>query len=193
MTRRQDCMKVKDILKNACLFIGEKELAKTLEAETPSLEGKDEEKVDVLLRCFNLVNQEIASDYLPFLCTEKIDVNNSILSFEDLSKTLINVYELKGSFGKSVRYKLYPNYIEVFGRAKSITYSFLPSDFALSDEFEFYNGLSARIYAYGVASEYLLCDGLSEDAEIWEERFKESLFVLSRKKSETRLPKRRWI
>lgn len=186
-------MKVKDILKNACLFIGEKELALALEAETPSLEGKDEEKVDVLLRCFNLVNQEIASDYLPFLYTEKIDVNNSILSFEDLSKTLINVYELKGNFGKSVRYKLYPNYLEVFGRAKSITYSFLPSDFTLTDEFEFYNGLSARIYAYGVASEYLLCDGLSEDAEIWEKRFKESLFVLSRKKSETRLPKRRWL
>ena len=59
-------MKVKDILKNACLFIGEKELALALEAETPSLEGKDEEKVDILLRCFNLVNQEIASDYLPF-------------------------------------------------------------------------------------------------------------------------------
>ena len=123
-----------------------------------------------------------------------IDIIDKLANFYNVSIDYITgLSDDKGSFGKSVRYKLYPNYIEVFGRAKSITYSFLPSDFALSDEFEFYNGLSARIYAYGVASEYLLCDGLSEDAEIWEERFKESLFVLSRKKSETRLPKRRWI
>ena len=63
----------------------------------------------------------------------------------------------------------------------------------INDEFDFYNGLSARIFAYGIASEYFLSDGLSEDAEIWEERFKESLFVLSRKRSETKLPKRKWF
>ena len=63
----------------------------------------------------------------------------------------------------------------------------------LEDEIEFFNGLSARIYAYGVASEFLLVSGVSSDAEIWEERFKESLFMLSRKHGEHLLPKRRWL
>ena len=54
------------------------------------------------------------------------------------------------------------------------------------------NGLSARVLAYGTASEYLLVEGLSEDAEIWEDRFKRSLFMLSRKKGEHIMPRRRW-
>ena len=185
-------MKVKDIVILTCLFIGEKELSSKLE-ENSSLSEREQERVDTLVRCYNLVNQEIASDYLPFLYTEKIDVNNSILNFSDLEKTIVNVYEVRGSLNANVRYKEYPNYLEILGHAKKITYSFLPEDAELNDDVEFYNGLSERIYAYGMASEFLLCDGLSEDAEIWEERYKESLFVLSRKRSEIRLPKRRWL
>ena len=116
-----------------------------------------------------------------------------ILNYADLDKTIINVYAVKGTFNRNVKYKAYTNYIQIFGKAKSITYSYLPDKSELDDDVEFFNGLSARIYAYGIASEYLLCDGLSEDAEIWEERFKESLFVLSRKRSELKLPARRWF
>lgn len=192
MTRRQGYMKVKDLVIYTSLFIGEKELASKLEENT-SLTQREQERVDTMVRCYNLVNQEIASDYLPFLYTEKIDVNNSVLNFSDLSKTIINIYEVKGNLNINIRYKRYPEYLQIFGHAKKITYSYLPEDLELNDNVEFFNGLSSRIYAYGMASEYLLCDGLSEDAEIWEERFKESLFVLSRKRSEIRLPKRRWL
>ena len=185
-------MIVKDLVIYTALFIGEKELASKLE-NNDSLTDGENERVNTLVRCFNLVNQEIASDYLPFLHTENIDVKNSILNHSNLTKKVINIFALKGSFGQNVRYKAYPNYIEVFGHAKKITYSFLPCDLALSDTVELNCGLSARIYAYGMASEYLLFDGLGEDAEIFEERFKESLFVLARKKSELRLPKRRWF
>ena len=185
-------MKVKDLVIYTSLFIGEKELASKLESNT-SLTEREQERVDTLVRCYNLVNQEIASDYLPFLYTEKIDVNNSILNFSELEKTIIKVYEVKGNFNMGVRYKAYPNYLEILGHAKKITYSYLPEELDLNDNIELCNGLSGRIYAYGMASEYLLCDGLSEDAEIWEERFKESLFTLSRKRSEVRLPKRRWL
>lgn len=187
-------MKVKEIIAFACSFIGEQEIVKKLTStEAVSLTDKEQEKVDTLVRCFNLVNQEIASDYLPFLYTEEIDIDNSILNYADLDKTIINVYAVKGTFNRNVKYKAYTNYIQIFGKAKSITYSYLPDKSELDDDVEFFNGLSARNYAYGIASEYLLCDGLSEDAEIWEERFKESLFVLSRKRSELKLPARRWF
>lgn len=187
-------MKVKEIIAYACGFIGEKEIAEKLnQSGTVSYSDKEQEKVNTLLRCFNFVNEEIASDYLPYLTTEEIDVKNSILNFSDLSKTLISVYAIKGSFGCNVRFREFPEYVEILGKAKSITYSFLPDKKDLEDEFVFFNGLSARIFAYGIASEYFLVDGLSEDAEIWEERFKESLFVLSRKKSEIKLPKRKWF
>ena len=187
-------MTVKDIIKLVCEFVGEKEiLSKLNSTEAVSYTDREQEKLDLMVQCFNLVNQEIASDYLPFLTKEEIDVKNSILNFSEFEKTVVNVYEVKNRFGTSLRFRLFPNYLEISGHAKSIVYSYLPDDKVLTDNVEMLNGLSARVYAYGVASEFLLIDGLSEDAEIWEERFKESLFVLSRKRGEHVLPRRSWI
>ncbi len=187
-------MTVKDIIKLVCEFVGEREILTKLNAiEEVSYTSREQEKLDTMIRCFNLVNQEIASDYLPFITKEEIDVKDSILNFSELNKQVVNVYEVKNRFGCSLRFKLFPNYMEISGHAKSIVYSYLPEDKNLSDDVEMFNGLSGRVYAYGVASEFLLIDGLSEDAEIWEDRFKESLFVLSRRRGEHILPRRSWI
>lgn len=186
-------MTVKEILKLVCEFVGEREILQKLSEQNPSYTTRESEKLETMVRCFNLVNQEIASEYLPFLFEEEIDINNSILNFSSLSKSVVAVYQLKDKFGFPVRFKNFPNYIEVCGDGKKIIYSYLPDDVTLSSDFDLKNGLSARVYAYGVASEYLLIVGMSEDAEIWEERYKESLFILSKKNGEHRLPRRRWL
>ena len=187
-------MTVKDILKLVCESVGEREILNKLNStETVTYTEREQEKLDTMVNCFNLVNQEIASDYLPYLTKEEIDVNNSVLNFSTLSKQVVNVYEIKNRLGMNLKFKLFPNYVEIFGKAKTIVYSYLPEELSLNDSFEFFNGLSPRVFAYGVASEFLLIDGMSEDAEIWEDRFKDSLFVLSRRRGEHVLPKRSWI
>lgn len=186
-------MTVKDILKLVCEFVGEREILAKLNLESATFSDREQEKINTMVDCFNLVNQEIASDYLPYLTKEDISVENSVINFSQLEKVVINVYEVKNRFGMSLKFTNLSNCIEVKGKAKQIVYSYLPTDKILSDEVEMLNGLSARVFAYGIASEFLLVDGLSEDAEIWEERFKESLFVLSRKRGEHRLPQRSWF
>ncbi len=185
-------MTVKEILKLALELVGEKELIAKLDAEEV-LSEKEAEKMKTMLSCFNLVNQEIASDYLPFLTREAVDGKGGKICFSALSKTVINVYEVKDRFGFNMPFKVISNCVETARNAKSITYSFLPEKLGEDDLVEFFNGLSERVYAYGIASEFLLQSGLSDDAEIWEERFKESLFILSRKRGEHRLPKRSWL
>lgn len=183
-------MKLKEILKLVCEFVGEKEMFSKLENST-ELSAKEKEKFERMVRCFNLVNQEIASEYIPYLCKE--NVSGSIINFSQLSKKVINIFQVKGKFGLDLLFKVYPNFIEVQGNAKSVTYSFLPEEITAEDDVQLFCGITARVLAYGVASEYLLLDGVSQDAEIWENRFKQSLFVLSRKKGEHVLPKRRWL
>ena len=185
-------MKVKDIVKLVCEFIKEEELLAKLNTEDPVYTTKEQRKLDLLTKCFNLVNQEIASDYLPYMTEENVDAQN-ILSFSDLSEDVINIYQVKNRFGLNMRFKNYANYIEFSGTAKKVVYSFLPEDLELGDNISFYCGLSARVFAYGIASEFLLLQGLSADAELWDERFKESLFVLSRRRGEHRLPKRKFL
>ncbi len=189
-------MKVKDILKLAVEFVGERQLLEKLQNQTDvqvQMDKDEQSKLDCFVRCFNLVNQEIASDYLPFLTKENVTIQGGIIAFDTLKKKIINVYEIKDRFGFNLPFKVVSNCVEVGEKVKSIVYSFLPEDIALEGEVEFFNGLSARIYAYGIASEFLLLNGLSADAEIWEERYKESLFILSRKRGEHQLPKRSWL
>ena len=65
-------MTVKDIIKLVCDFVGERELLAKLEStEAVTYTSREQEKLDLMVRCFNLVNQEIASDYLPFLTKEE--------------------------------------------------------------------------------------------------------------------------
>lgn len=188
-------MKVKEILKLAVEFVGERQLLEKLQSQETSvqLDESEQAKMQTLLRCFNLVNQEIAGDYLPFLFKEAVSAQNGIIMFSSLNKKLVNVYEVKDRFGFNLPFRVISNCVEVEKKARSIVYSFLPENLEMEDEVEFFNGLSARVYAYGVASEFLLLNGLGSDAEIWEERFKESLFILSRKRGEHHLPKRSWL
>ena len=192
MTLRRNFMTLKDILKLVCEFVNEKEIVSKWE-NNESLTTKQSEKVGRMVKCFNLVNQEIASDFLPFLFEEAVNVTNGVLSYSTLTKNVINIYQLKDSLGRSLEFRNFPNYVEVKGVAKKVIYSFLPDELGLNDNVPTARGLTARVYAYGVACEYLLLEGFGSDAEIWEERFKESLFVLSRKRGEHRLPKRRFI
>ncbi len=192
-------MKVKDILKLALEFVGEKELLEKVNksdenqgVEEIVFSERERQKLDEMLLCFNMVNQEIASDYLPFLTKETLAATRGMFLFSELSKKVVNIYEVKDKFGFNLNFKVISNCVETRKSAKTVVYSFLPESLEIEDEVEFCNGLSARVYAYGVASEFLLVSGLSSDAEIWEERYKESLFILSRKRGEHRLPKRSW-
>ncbi len=184
-------MTVEDIIKLVCEFVGEREIYEKLSSDE-NLSEREQEKVDLMTRCFNLVNQEIASDYLPLLTKEEVDCADNILNLSVLSKNAIQIHGIKNRFGINLRFKAFPTYVEASGVPKTVTYSYFPSELSLSDEVEMPFGLSARVYAYGVASEYLLIDGVSEDAEIWENRYKQSLFMLSQKHGEHILPKRRW-
>ncbi len=185
-------MTVKDIIKLVCDFVGEGDIAQKLTLKQ-ALSAAERRKVEQMTNCFNLVNQEIASDYLPLLKKETLKEETSMINFADLTETVVHILEIKNRFGISLKFRLFPNYAEISGRAKTVVYSFLPKELTQESEIEMLCGLSPRIYAYGVASEYLLIDGLTDDAEIWEERFKESLFMLSRKSGEHRLPRRKWL
>lgn len=185
-------MTVKEILSLVCEFVGEREIAEKFSTEG-ELTTAEKAKVQLMTRCFNLVNQEIASDYLPFLIKEEIDVQDSVLNYSNLKKKVVHIYEVKNRFGMNLKFRCFPNYVQIFGHAKSIVYSYLPEELDLENEVDMPCALSVRVYAYGIASEYLLIDGLSDDAEIWENRFKDSLFMLSRKHGEHVLPRRGWF
>ena len=137
-------MTVKDIIKIVCEFIGREDILPNFENDK-TFTTEEQEVIDFLVRAFNLVNQEIAGEYLPFLKEEDVDVNNSNLEFSSLSETVLCINKVEDSYGNFLQYKNFPNYIKVDGHAKKVNYSFLPENLEFGDNVVFFNGLMVII------------------------------------------------
>lgn len=183
-------MKVKDVILKACDFIGKDDLSLVLSS---SAQLSDEQQVlsDNLVKYFNLVRQEIANEFQPIMQAERFTVKNFKLSFSDFSKSVQEIYAVKDKFGRNVNYKIFEDYIFVCGKDVEVIYSSAPEELSLEGELS--SNLPERIFAYGVAREYYFIHNLYEDANIWEGRFKGALEIMLRRKSEIRIPQRRWI
>lgn len=192
-------MLVKEILKLSAIFLDKKDVLEDeiFLDELPQgyISNAERQKdIETLLLCFNLIYNEIARDYLPLYFVENVTFNDFKFEYCALQKTLLDIFSLKSNSGKNIKFKMYPTYI--FAKAKDavIEYSYEPSSLSYDDEIEnFSSRIPARVFAYGVAMEYAFLKSLSTEALIWEQRYKQSLLDISRKKSSVILPARRWI
>lgn len=189
-------MTAKDIIKTVCIFLQKEELLQTqqLDGETQATSQQDKE-IEHLVRCLNLVQGQIACEFIPLLTEQSFAVENNKIDLTSLTKTLVDVVCAEDEFGAKIPFKLFPSHIKIACDRVKLTYSYLPSDItSLSSEVPNFSGrVTERVFAYGVAMEYCFICGLHDDAQIWEKRFKDSLLITARKKAEIRLPKRRWI
>lgn len=189
-------MTIKSILKTACLFLNKEDLCEKIDATNfDSLSDAFKSQINFLLKCLNLTYQEVASDYIPLLKKESISVSDNKILLSDLSKKFLEVVFLRDKNGKKLKFKVFPDYIEVNADEAEIIYKYLPTELtSLSTTMEsFSNKVSEITLAFGVAMEYSFINGLHEDAAVWEKRFKDALFIRSGKKNNIKLPVRRWF
>lgn len=73
-------MLVKNIILKVCDFIENAELARAIE-EGDVLTTEQQELQDKLVKCFNLVLNEIASEYLPMVKVEKVKAKGDMIEF----------------------------------------------------------------------------------------------------------------
>ena len=189
-------MSVKDIIKLACVFLNKQELIETNVFDETLREPTEEEQkeVEMLLRCLNLIVGEISCDYLPLINQENVTVSNKTIEFPTLSLTLLEVLSVRDKFGKLVKFKLFPNRIELPNGEYLVEYSYIPDSLTLDDQmYSFYGKVPDRVFAYGIAMEYSLLSSLFDEMEIWQTRFRDALKIAVTKHGEKRLPKRGWF
>ena len=199
-------MQVDEILKLSAIFIGEEEVSNMnllnsittyMPMDEDVLYADDEalvKKSDMLLKCLNLVIEDIARDYLALLHEENIVFNDKKFEYANLSKVICDIIKLQAPNGLSIKFKTFPTHIKADIKKAVITYSYLPEELTYHQAFDFFdNKLTPRIIAYGVAMEYLFLNSLSDEAAIWENRFLTSLQNALRKKHNVTLPRRGWF
>ncbi|MCL2598368.1 MAG: hypothetical protein FWD76_00445 [Firmicutes bacterium] len=181
---------IKDIIYNAAIYgqlddvIDIIEIDGLSQNESGDLVSSDPSRKDTadtanrLCRCANLVLGEIASEYIPLVKTELANSLGGVIAYESLSKNLIDIVSVKQN-GQSVRYKMTQDGIVAPSGRYRIEYNFLPQKYLYKDSIDYKGAvLSTRVIAYGVITEYCIISGLTDDAVMWDKRYRDALAVV---------------
>lgn len=186
-------MKLKEIIKSSCEVICLDDVLSAIDSQ--EISQTVQAKIDKLIEYFNKVQDEMASEFIDVFATENVEANGEIL-FSNLSNQILNVVYIKDKSGKKITFTCYPNKVCFDGKSKEIKYTFVPEELdEISDDIVFL--APKRIYAYGIAREYFLYDGLLDKAEYFENRFKDSIKALLEKDKKDlvykTIPQRKWL
>lgn len=181
-------MTIKEIIILACTMIEQDEVARKLEAVEVLSEEEENVKND-LLKCFNFIQNEIATEFIPLLTKEKISSEDKAFSISNLSERLAYILSLKDENGENIKHKIIGDKI-IFDGEGEICYCYCPKKKDIDDESELL--LPERVISYGVLREYFLLQGLASEASVFETKFKNSLANFVAKKSAISMPKRIW-
>lgn len=181
-------MKLNDAIKLSCDFLDLEQLKSKIGAQ--EVDDESVKQLNKLLCCANLAYEEIVTEYLPILHTEMLDVTNGQISFNLLSKPICGIISVQDENGSDIKYSLSADHISLSAQKATITYQTIPSALAYGAEVSVL--FPERLLAYGIAREYLFLQDKSDEALIFEKRFKDGLTSFVRKKSALILPRRRW-
>jgi hypothetical protein len=169
------------------LGMGER-VRKYLEGFTSEGEAEAHE----LLRCFNLVENELALDYLPLYAEDEIVTDTGVVYFSELAKRPVRVVEVRDGQGNDLSFRLYPEYLKTAVGKIVVRYAYVPEEKGFQEESDFALFASVRLFAYGMACEYLTVNGDFEEAGVWDKKYKEAIACAYRSKKAKRIASRRW-
>lgn len=188
-------MTVKSVLKLACYFLGLDEIAETNTFNTSGSTATTEQKkeIDTLVRCLNLVVQEIATNYVFVTNQKEISFKNGKISLNEIDENFLETISLTVN-DRKIKFKEMMNSLFANVQNAIITYRKYPETLSMDDDCPNFNcKIAEKTIAYGVAMEYSFINSLSDEATIFENRYKQDLLTSMRKNSEKKLKCRRWL
>ena len=189
-------MTAKEIIKNVCIYLGKEEILNSNFYETSGqdLTIEQQKDVDKMIDCLNYITEELATEYLPILRTKQIELSEGKVDLVKIDENLQEIISVKTFSGKTLKYAITNEKMICLASRVEITYKVYPNKITINSNAENFGGkISARVIAYGVASEYCFLEMLYDDATLWETRYKNALLVAQRKKGELKLKKRGWF
>ena len=189
-------MEVKKILKNVATYLQLLDISNVLDDLSKARDEQTEE-VNLLVSCVNYVSNLIATNYLKLYKTVKKFVSASYeITFENIdTEPILDIVSVKDMYGDKVPFSITQSGVKTnYSGYVNITYSHFPAEVEFSGKIlEFKTKLNERIFAYGVASEYLFIKGNIDDSSMWDTRFKRELLTLTRPGHSVKIPARKFV
>ncbi|MBO5240986.1 MAG: hypothetical protein J6B56_06180 [Clostridia bacterium] len=182
-------MTVKEIVLAAATELG---ILDTVNAYLSGTSTDGEAEANALLRCFNLVENEVALDYLPLIAEEEVVTKTGVIYYSSLSREAARVLGVWDGAGNAATFKLFGEYLKTQPDRVRVRYTYIPSEKTFRDDSDFALRASVRLFAYGIAAEYSLASGLFEEAAVWDRKYKEAIKAAYCGQPIRRIRSRRW-
>lgn len=150
-------------------------------------------KGDLLLICFNIVENELALDYFPLTAEDTLETEGGIVHFSELQNDAVRVVKVCDEWGNSIPFTLYPAYLKTQPGRVCITYTYTPKKKSVDGVSDFAANVPARLLAYGMAAEYSMATGAFEDAGVWDRKYKDGIRASYRVQKCKQIRSRRWV
>lgn len=184
-------MLVKEIAALAAANLGREDLQR--QAETSA--GQPAGELASLLRCYNLVENEVALDYYPVKREESFLPVSGRIAFTRFACPPVRIVSAEDGDGKPLSFTVCTEGIELSPPAScaAVTYEYAPAEKGWNDASEFSGKISARLLSFGVACEFCLSRGQFSEAALWEKRYREALRAAGYPRGKLRVRARRWV
>ncbi|MBO4251965.1 MAG: hypothetical protein J5911_04835 [Clostridia bacterium] len=164
-------MTIKDIIKTAAVYLNLTDVIGYLDNDIADPSSSTLSQTDRLTRLANLTISELAASYVPMVCSQQVTAENGRIVFSDLTYNVTRILSVKNQFGQDAEFKIFPEYIEVFGGTYTIEYEYAPSNYGLNGTVGFNKKVTAALLGYGVAAEFCVMEGRFEEAILWRKRY----------------------
>ncbi len=182
---------VKDIVLLAAELVGVKDCVDDFVAG--NVNDENQRVVDGLVQCFNLVENELALDYLPLIKEEVVSTTDGEILYAALDQRAARIIGVYDRFENPVRVKRFATHLQVAPGEYVVRYAAIPVEKGMEDASEYEIGVSERTFAYGVAAEYSLHKGLQAEYAVWDKKYKKALAEIFRAKESKRVKSRSWV
>ena len=182
-------MTVKEIVIAAAAELG---LCDRVQAYLDGSVEDGKEETEALVRCFNLVESELALDYLPLYAEETLETQTGAIEYATFARSVVRVLKVTDEWGNSAPFRLFPTYLKTQGGKINVRYAYAPAIKTIEDESDYIVQASVRLFAYGIAAEYTLACGLFEDAAVWDKKYKDAIAAAYRSAPTRKIRSRRW-
>ncbi len=154
-----------------------------------SMDGKRD--TELLLTCFNLVENELALDYLPLYAEEEISSTGKV-AYSHLKHSAVHILRVTDEKGNSLKFTLFPDCFKTQAGKVKIFYTYTPEKKEITEKSDFRDGYE-RMLSYGVASEYATAVGMYAEAAVWDKKYKDAIESAYYAKPNGRIRLRRWV
>ena len=186
-------MKVKDILILCCDLLEDSNTKAYLLGRTATDEETAIKDSDLMLKCYNIIADEISREYYRLSIVETFTPENGVIDYKNFTFNPVVINKVESVDGRSVEHKINPVKIYVDSTVK-VDYSYACPERTLEEESDFsYTQISKRVLAIGTMVEFMLVKGMFEEAVMWRDEYRDSLRASLMAKKGRNLRSREWF